>query len=245
MRPIRERRLWARKRPTVPGEPRSDGDRQKPPPTLLFGQAPPRQPLPVESAGNASAKAMPARRCPNEMEHKGARARQSRARKLAVQTCRGCKLRLLRRISFIASWRTALWCRRWRQSVVSAESGGCAALSGEAGRQRLAREWRRNHPDFTTKCCCCGWRNAGGAAAASVSHCRRRVAVHVGPWSGCLCRAGASCCIGIVSAADWTAVIIWLRSSARMCRHPGPGHDSGRCRSESSLAIFVLERLKG
>lgn len=123
MRPIRERRLWARKRPTVPGEPRSDGDRQKPPPTLLFGQAPPRQPLPVESAGNASAKAMPARRCPNAMEHKGARARQSRARKLAVQTCRGCKLRLLRRISFIASWRTALWCRRWRQSVVSAESG--------------------------------------------------------------------------------------------------------------------------
>lgn len=123
MRPIRERRLWARKRPTVPGEPRSDGDRQKPPPTLLFGQAPPRQPLPVESAGNASAKAMPARRCPNEMEHKGARARQSRVRKLAVQTCRGCKLRQLRRISVIASWRTALWCRRWRQSVVSAESG--------------------------------------------------------------------------------------------------------------------------
>lgn len=101
MRPIRERRLWARKRPTVPGEPRSDGDRQKPPPTLLFGQAPPRQPLPVESAGNASAKAMPARRCPNEMEHKGARARQSRARKLAVQTCRGCKLRQLRRISLL------------------------------------------------------------------------------------------------------------------------------------------------
>lgn len=122
----------------------SGGDRQKPPPLCCsdgrsLGDRFQIRIQPVASAGNASAKAVAARRYPT-VEHKGARARQSRARKLAVQKCRDCKLRQLRRISLTASWGTSLWCRRWRQSVVSAESGGCAALSGAAGRQRLVTE---------------------------------------------------------------------------------------------------------
>lgn len=142
---MQERPLWVGKRPAVFGKPRYGDARQKPPPLCgsdgrSLADRFQMRIQPVESAGNASAKAVAARRYPNEVERKGARARQSRARKLAVQRCRGCKLRQLCRISFTASWRTALGCRRWRQSVVSAERGGGAALSGAAGRRRLPTE---------------------------------------------------------------------------------------------------------
>ncbi len=129
----------------------SGGDRQKPRPLCCsdgrsLGDRFQIRIQPVASAGNASAKAVAARRYPT-VEHKGARARQSRARKLAVQECRDCKLRQLRRISLTASWGGHLFgvgvggSQSYRRRV-----GVCSVIwSGRKAEARYGR--RRNHPE--------------------------------------------------------------------------------------------------